>query len=113
MSNPSGFITLNVSGQIYRTREITLRSSPNFANLLDRWSNSNDKQSDGSYLVDTDPVVFQHVLNFLRRPAKFPLFWSKEHGFNYTLYNMLEADADYFMLVPLRDWIVKSDTSRR
>jgi hypothetical protein len=43
----------------------------------------------------------------MRRPSKFPLFWTKETSFDYALYNKLEAEADYFLLHDLRDWIQK------
>jgi hypothetical protein len=44
----------------------------------------------------------------MRRPSKFPMFWTKESGFDYALYNRLEAEADYFLLHDLHDlhdWI--------
>jgi hypothetical protein len=41
----------------------------------------------------------------MRRPSKFPLFWTKEKGFDYAFYNNLEAEADYLLLHDLRDWI--------
>jgi predicted house-cleaning noncanonical NTP pyrophosphatase (MazG superfamily) len=41
----------------------------------------------------------------MRRPSKFPLFWTKETSFDYALYNKLEAEADYFLLHDLRDWV--------
>jgi hypothetical protein len=84
-----------------------LRSSPYFRNLLARWDDCSDRQEDGSYFIDADPDVFQHVLSFMRRPSKFPLFWTKERSFDYTLYNRLEAEADYFLLHDLRDWLRK------
>jgi hypothetical protein len=43
----------------------------------------------------------------MRRPSKFPLFWTKETSFDYALYNKLEGEADYFLLHDLRDWIRK------
>jgi hypothetical protein len=41
----------------------------------------------------------------MRRPSKYPLFWTKQTGFNYALYNKLETEADYFFLHDLRDWL--------
>lgn len=41
----------------------------------------------------------------MRRPSKFPLFWTKDTVFDYVLYNKVEAEADYFHLHDLRDWI--------
>ena len=98
-------IVLDVSGHKYRTQEVTLQSSPYFKSLLARWDDRSDRQEDGSYYIDADADVFHHVLNFMRRPSKFPLFWTKERGFDYALYNKLEVEADYFLLHDLRDWV--------
>ncbi|KAF1829515.1 hypothetical protein BDW02DRAFT_634380 [Decorospora gaudefroyi] len=102
---PPHQITLDVSGRQYRTCKATLQTSPYFQNLLARWDECGDRQEDGSYFIDADPDVFQHVLQFMRRPSKFPLFWTEETGFDYALYNKLEAEADYFLLHDLRDWL--------
>jgi hypothetical protein len=99
------FITLDVSGRKYRTQKATLESSPYFQNLLARWDDCSDRQEDGSYFIDADADTFQYVLDYMRRPSKFPLFWTKATGFNYALYNALEAEADYFLLHDLRGWI--------
>jgi hypothetical protein len=99
------FITLDVSGRRYRTQRATLESSPYFQNLLARWDDCSDRQEDGSYFIDADADTFQHVLDFMRRSSKFPLFWTKATGFDYVLYNTLEAEADYFLLHDLRNWI--------
>jgi hypothetical protein len=101
----SPLIILDVSGCRYRAHKVTLQACPYFRNLMARWDDSYDRQEDGSFFVDADPNTFQHVLNFMRRPSRFPLFWTKEAGFNYALYNKLEAEADYFLLHDLRDWI--------
>ena len=100
-------IILDVSGREYRTQKATLQASPYFQNLLARWDDCGDKQEDGSYLIDADPDVFQYILEFMRRPSKFPLFWTKETSFDYALYNKLEVEADYFLLHDLRDWLRK------
>jgi hypothetical protein len=102
---PPRLVSLDVSGCIYRTHEATLQASPYFRNLMARWKDCCDRQEDGSFFVDANPDVFQHILNFMRRPSKFPLFWTKNTGFDYALYNNLEAEADYFLLNDLRDWI--------
>ncbi|KAH7073533.1 hypothetical protein BKA63DRAFT_603897 [Paraphoma chrysanthemicola] len=104
-SMPPHLIVLDVSGRKFQTQKATLQTSPYFQNLLARWDNCTDQQEDGSYYIDADPDVFRHVLDFMRRPSKFPLFWTKETGFDYALYNKLEAEADYFLLHDLRDWI--------
>jgi hypothetical protein len=96
-------IVLDVSGCVYRTHKATLQTSPYFRNLMVRWDDCCDRQNDGSLFVDADPKIFQHILNFMRRPSKFPLFWTKQTGFDYVLYKKLEEEADYFLLHDLRD----------
>lgn len=103
----SHHIILDVSGRKFRTQKATLQTSEYFRILLTRWSDCSDRQDDDSYFVDADAEVFHHILNFLRRPSNFPLFWTKEIGFDYALYNRLKAEADYFLLHDLRDWIRK------
>lgn len=98
-------IILDVSGRKYQTQKATLQTSPYFQTLLARWDNCRDRQGDGSYFVDADPDAFQYILEFIRRPSKFPLFWTKETSFDYALHNKLEAEADYFLLHDLRDWL--------
>jgi hypothetical protein len=104
---PPSIVTLNVSGHIYKTRPSTLSTSPYFTALLARWDSGADLQDDGSYFIDADPDTFEHILAFMRRPSKFPLYWTHEHGFDYVLYNKVEAEADFFLLHGLRDWISK------
>jgi hypothetical protein len=104
---PPHLIILDVSGRKYQTQKATLQTSPYFQNLLARWNDCTDRQEDGSYFIDADPDAFQYILEFMRRPSKFPLFWTKETSFDYALYNKLEAEADYFLLHDLRDWLRK------
>ncbi|KAF2114337.1 hypothetical protein BDV96DRAFT_473435, partial [Lophiotrema nucula] len=99
------FIVLDVGGRKYRTYKSTLDESEWFRNFFDRWDDPSIRQQDGSFFVDADPDVFKHVLAFMRRPSTFPLFWTKEKGFDLDLYNGLAAEADYFGLHGLRDWI--------
>ncbi|KAF2797853.1 hypothetical protein K505DRAFT_213414, partial [Melanomma pulvis-pyrius CBS 109.77] len=101
----SDIIILDVSGRKFRTRKDTLATSDYFKGLVSRWGDSADRQEDGSYFIDADPEVFEHLLGFMRRPSRFPLYWTKEKGFDYVLYNKLEAEADFFLLHDLRDWI--------
>ncbi|RYO27750.1 hypothetical protein AA0113_g12259 [Alternaria arborescens] len=105
---PLHLIVLDVSGRKFQTQKATLQTSPYFQNLLARWDDCSDRQDDGSYFIDADPDAFQHILNFMRRPSKFLLLWSKETGFDYALYNKIEAEADYFLLHALRDWLQKN-----
>jgi hypothetical protein len=101
----SSRITINVSGRQHHVGNPTPIASPYFLNLLERWDASADLATDGSYNIDADPNVFEHVLCFMRRPSHYPLFWTKGKGFDYVLYSKLEAEADFFLLHDLRDWI--------
>lgn len=98
-------ITLNVSGTRFCTRKSVLSISPYFHDILVLGNRSVDIQPDGSLYVDADPLTFLHLLNFMRRPSKFPLFWTGDKGFDYMLYSSLEKEADDFGLESLRDWI--------
>ena len=98
-------ITLDVSGRKFRTSKSVLSVSPYFEGLLNRWEDGADLQADGSYYVDADADTFEHLLSFMRRPSRFPLYWTRKDGFDYALYSRVEAEADYFMLEGLRDWI--------
>ncbi|KAF2273491.1 uncharacterized protein EI97DRAFT_503364 [Westerdykella ornata] len=102
---PRHFVTLNVQDFKYRIEKAILQLFPYFEELLAKCDDHSDMQEDGSYFVDADPDVFKHIVAFMRRPTKFPLFWTKEAGFDYALYNKLEVEADHFRLWDLRDWI--------
>ena len=41
----------------------------------------------------------------MRRPEVFPLFYSVMNGFDYDLYNRLQAEALYFQIKKLSEWI--------
>ena len=101
----TNIVILNVGGRKFHTIRETLESSKWLKSMADCWQDNLIRQSDGSIFVDADPEVFEHVLNFMRRPQTFPLFWSKEKGFDLAMYNKLAAEADYFLLHDLRDWI--------
>ncbi|OQN95576.1 hypothetical protein B0A48_18540 [Cryoendolithus antarcticus] len=58
----------------------------------------------GLLFFDADPILFEHVLNFLRRPFP-PIFWTRTNGFDLALYVRLLNEAEYFQLDALADWI--------
>lgn len=64
---------------------------------------------DGSVFIDADPDVFTIVLNYMRRPSTYPLLWTCEKGFDYVLYNKVMAEADFYMLEELRDWVASKE----
>ncbi|PZD34285.1 K-tetra multi-domain protein [Pyrenophora tritici-repentis] len=110
-STPSlpNVITLDVGGRKFRTTKAVLSTSPYFANLFNRWEDYAEIQADGSLFIDVDPEIFPHLLNYLRRPNTFPLYWTRNDGFDYVLYTRLGAEADYFMLEGLKWWIRRKE----
>jgi hypothetical protein len=84
------------------TKETLTEESAFFASLFSgRWDNT---LGDGTYFIDADPVLFEHVLRYLRRGV-FPLFFDAAKGHNYYLYLALLEDARYFGIPRLRDWL--------
>ncbi|KAK4175417.1 hypothetical protein QBC36DRAFT_216321 [Triangularia setosa] len=90
-------VTLNVSGQKFTTTiNILVGKSLFFAQLLQGdWKSF--LQEDDSIFVDSDPDVFQHVLQYLRRGV-FPLIHDQKKGHNYKLYADILAEARYFSI---------------
>ncbi|XP_072018419.1 BTB/POZ domain-containing protein KCTD21-like [Amphiura filiformis] len=94
-------ITLNVGGHIYTTTKTTLTSYPD--SMLEcmfsgKLPSAVDKQ--GNYFIDRDGTVFRHVLNFLRTSRLvLPM--------NFTEYELLGAEADFYQIPDLIDALAK------
>ena len=91
-------IPLDVGGRKFKVAADVLTAESGFfrRQLSDRFTWA--PEPDGSYFLDADPDLFEHLLAFMRRPEVFPLFYAKTDGFNYNLYNRLEAKANYFQI---------------
>lgn len=61
-------------------------------------------QEDGSYFIDADGDVFQHVLRHLRHEA-MPIFYDDIKGHEYALYLAVLEQARYFGVEPLQKWL--------
>ena len=84
------------------TRETLISESAFFASLLSgRWSNS---LPDGSYFIDADPTLFEHILRYLRRGV-LPIFFDQARGHDYALYLSLLEEARYFGICRLEEWL--------
>jgi hypothetical protein len=98
-------IKLNIGGRIFVTTRNTLCAESG----LFRRQLSGDftwkPEADGSYFLDADPDLFEHLLRFMRRPEVFPLFYTNAAGLDYDLYNRLETEALYFQINTLYDWL--------
>ncbi|KAF6227357.1 hypothetical protein HO133_008801 [Letharia lupina] len=100
---PSNTMTLQVGECRFVTRPATLtRGSDFFARQLSgRWP---DIQPDGSYFIDADGDVFQHVLRYLRHEI-MPIFYDNVKGHDYALYLAVLEQARYFGVEPLQKWL--------
>ncbi|KAF2837206.1 hypothetical protein M501DRAFT_937766, partial [Patellaria atrata CBS 101060] len=70
--------------------------------LSDRWVPIRD--ANGAYFVDGDPVVFEHVLRFLRRKI-FPVLYDRIKGHDDAMYLAILEDARYYDIPPLVEWL--------
>ncbi|CAD6578244.1 MAG: hypothetical protein ASARMPREDX12_008688 [Alectoria sarmentosa] len=69
--------------------------------LSGRWP---DMQQDGSYFIDADGQVFEHVLRYLRHDI-MPIFYDEVKGHEYALYLAVLEQARFFGVEPLQKWL--------
>ncbi|CAN9214022.1 unnamed protein product [Alternaria alternata] len=99
-------LTLDIGGRKFKVSRDTLEAESGwFEQQLSGRFAPWEPEMDGSYFIDADPDLFEHLLRFMRRPEVFPLFYSKMNGFDYDLYNRLQAEALYFQMDTLYEWI--------
>lgn len=100
---PNSTVKLQVGERWFTTTRDTLVSQSAFleALLSSRWKADRE---DGSYFIDSDPTLFEHILRYLRRPNVFPIFYDPAKGHNLVLYNALLEEARYFGIDALVDW---------
>ncbi|KAI4859087.1 BTB/POZ protein [Hypoxylon rubiginosum] len=99
-------VTLQVGERRFTTLRDTLRSESSYfaARLSSRW---NDTDEDGSYFIDADPAMFEHVLRYLRS-GNFPVFFNAStQTFDHAKYISLLSEARYFGIPRLEEWIEK------
>jgi hypothetical protein len=63
-----------------------------------------DPQDDGSYFIDADPDLFEHILRYLRRGV-LPVFYDRAKGHDYVLYGALLEEARSFGIDRLEKWL--------
>lgn len=63
-----------------------------------------DKQEDGSYFIETDSDIFEHILRYLRTGV-LPVFYDNNSGHDFALYQAVHGDAEYFAIDRLCRWI--------
>ncbi|CAG9950344.1 unnamed protein product [Clonostachys rosea f. rosea IK726] len=65
------------------------------------WS---DKQEDGSYFIETDANIFEHILRYLRTGV-LPVFYDRLAGHDFPLYQALLEESKYFAIDRLEKWL--------
>lgn len=99
-------VTLQVGERRFTTLRDTLTSESAYfaARLSGRW---NDTDEDGSYFIDADPGMFEHILRYLRS-GNFPVFFDAgTQMFDHAKYSSLLGEARYFGIPKLEEWIEK------
>ncbi|KAL9602316.1 MAG: hypothetical protein Q9219_001882 [cf. Caloplaca sp. 3 TL-2023] len=122
---PSSFtnpITLRVGEKLFYTRPETLSGSTFLTAMLsNRWDQRRSQQQpDGSYFVDADPQIFEHVLRFLRSGI-YPVCYEAGQGHDWSSYANIRSQADYLGVEQLVEWLdakkylqaIKIETSAR
>ena len=101
-------IVLQVGERRFTTRPSTLASATFFESLVSgRWESA--RANDGSYFVDADADLFEHILRYLRRDV-FPIFYNaSQGGFDHALYSALQEEAAFFGIERLRRWIADKE----
>ncbi|KAH6623740.1 BTB/POZ protein [Chaetomium tenue] len=96
-------IHLQVGERRFTTTRSTLTEESDFfaALLSGRWDNA---LADGSYFIDADPALFEHILAYLRRGV-FPLFYDASKGHDHHRYLSLLEEARYFRIPRLEAWL--------
>jgi hypothetical protein len=86
---------------------ILVHESPFFANLLSDDDNMirTDESGTMGYFVDSDPQLFEYILRYLRRGV-MPLCWSRSSGHDYSLYASLLAEAKFFGIDRLKEYLI-------
>lgn len=89
-------VTLQVGERRFETTTDTLKGAAYFeAITATRWESQ--KQSDGSYFVDADPDIFEHILRYLRHEI-LPVHYDQLKGHGYALYLAMLHQAEYFQI---------------
>ncbi|KAF2097199.1 hypothetical protein NA57DRAFT_77452 [Rhizodiscina lignyota] len=97
------YTTIKTSQRTFVTDpERWLSQSIYFDNLFSgKWG---DKQEDGSYFIETDAHIFEHILRHLRTGV-LPVFYDRLAGHDFPLYQALLDESMYFAIDRLQKWL--------
>ena len=100
-------ITIQIGERSFTTTQKTLTAGGGYlaAQFSGRWA----KETHGSYFLDLDGNVFEHILRYLRSLADdwpiYPIFYDQAKGHDYDLYQHVMAQAHFLALIDLANWI--------
>ena len=100
-------IMLEVGEKRFKTYLSTLTQSRTLGSQhSSRWTQ--DQQEDGgSYFIDVDPDIFEHILRYLRHSI-LPIFYDNAKGHNHALYAAVPEQARYLGITgKLEAWIAE------
>jgi hypothetical protein len=97
------YVTIKTSQRTFITDpEGWLGKSLWFNNLFSgKWG---DKQEDGSYFIEIDANIFEHILWYLRTGV-LPVFYDRLVGHDFPLYQALLEESKYFAIDRLQKWL--------
>jgi hypothetical protein len=98
-------LTLDIGGRNFKVSRDILEAESGLFRLQLSGRFTWEPEGDGTYFIDADADLFEHLLRFMRRPEVLPLFYDQAKGFDYDLYNRLQAEAEYFQVNALYEWI--------
>lgn len=97
------YVTIKTSQRTFITDpKGWLGHSKYFDNLFSgKWA---DKQDDGSYFIESDANIFEHILRYLRTGV-LPVFYDRLLGHDFPLYQSLLEESQYFAIDRLKKWL--------
>ncbi|KAI9653256.1 MAG: hypothetical protein M1829_001328 [Trizodia sp. TS-e1964] len=99
---PGKRVTIRVGEKTFNTTYGTLtQESRYFEHFLD---NTLDNQDGDCYFLDADPILFEHILRYLRR-GLLPVFYDNAKGHDHALYLALLEEARIFQIDRLQLWL--------
>jgi len=97
---PSSRIKLDIGGTIFAITRSKLLKGDTFFTAMFAGRFNIKQEDDGSYFIDRDPLVFRHILNFLRGQE------IELRKLNEDEIQLLIEDADYYQLEELKDKVL-------
>ncbi|KAL8931953.1 MAG: hypothetical protein Q9216_007015 [Gyalolechia sp. 2 TL-2023] len=101
----SGHVILQVGEEQFHTSPATLNGSEMLQRLISKpWNQDEHPDSDKTFFLDADPVVFKYVLRFLRHGV-YPLCYDQASGHDYALYTAIYKLSDFLLIPTLTEWL--------